>query len=243
MCQMCNLLSSRMSTLTLCHRRLTGSYFFWYKNLPERSFTDSFPSPIPAQEWRVQPPIFTAAIPVDAVIARFCEDLPPKLSMIARSRTDLPVPWLQMFHSRNIKEETELPAEPVKNTLRPCLTWSSIRCWSRDNTISVLGGGPVEDGSGSGCAHGGSKSDSFCGSGAGSLWGALAKDTLKSGIKPQRLNTHLSTIALLLVETEMIWRRIQETSIPIKSASFFIPWDGHWRLTLALHFQSSQIPI
>ena len=48
--------------------------------------------PMPAHECSVVPPIFTEAIPVDAVIARVGLPLPPQASIMARSRTDFPVP-------------------------------------------------------------------------------------------------------------------------------------------------------
>ena len=48
--------------------------------------------PMPAHECNVVPPMFTEAMPVDAVIARVGEPLPPQASMMARSRTDFPVP-------------------------------------------------------------------------------------------------------------------------------------------------------
>src|SRR6266704_1702281 len=62
-------LSSTISVSTSCHRSLTGLNLDCPQNLPARFLADCSPRPIPAQEWRVQPPMFTAAIPVDAVIA------------------------------------------------------------------------------------------------------------------------------------------------------------------------------
>lgn len=56
--------------------------------------------PMPAHEWSVVPPIFTEAIPVDAVIARVGLPLPPQASMMARSRTDFPVPTKTQLPSR-----------------------------------------------------------------------------------------------------------------------------------------------
>ncbi|KAI6159526.1 hypothetical protein EDD17DRAFT_1486267, partial [Pisolithus thermaeus] len=64
----------------------------------------SCPKPIPAHEWTVVPPIFTLAIPVEAVIAKRPDPCPPQTRMISRSRTDLPVPER---------------SDPVKNTFSP----------------------------------------------------------------------------------------------------------------------------
>ncbi|KZT06266.1 uncharacterized protein LAESUDRAFT_604359, partial [Laetiporus sulphureus 93-53] len=52
----------------------------------------SRPSPIPAHECNVDPPMFTEAIPVAAVTARVRSPRPPQYLMISRSRTDFPVP-------------------------------------------------------------------------------------------------------------------------------------------------------
>ncbi|KAI0047662.1 hypothetical protein FA95DRAFT_1463630, partial [Auriscalpium vulgare] len=68
----------------------------------------SSPRPIPAHECSVVPPIFTDAMPVDAVIASL-SGLPGSLRalIISRRRTDFP-----MYQ----------PAEPVKKTFSPCAT-------------------------------------------------------------------------------------------------------------------------
>ena len=47
---------------------------------------------MPAHEWSVHPPMFTAAIPVAAVMARVSEYRLPLTLMISFSRTDFPVP-------------------------------------------------------------------------------------------------------------------------------------------------------
>ncbi|KAG1904439.1 uncharacterized protein F5891DRAFT_891446, partial [Suillus fuscotomentosus] len=52
----------------------------------------SRPSPIPAHECTVVPPVLTDAIPVEAVIPRPEWPRPPRARMISRKRTDLPVP-------------------------------------------------------------------------------------------------------------------------------------------------------
>ena len=66
----------------------------WPKNLPTTFFPVSLPIPIPAHECSVTPPIFTAAIPVDAVIPSEDDAEPPLNWMISRSKTDFPVPSL-----------------------------------------------------------------------------------------------------------------------------------------------------
>ncbi|TEB39068.1 hypothetical protein FA13DRAFT_435508 [Coprinellus micaceus] len=69
----------------------TGWNFLFPRTLPTNLEGSSCPSPIPAQEWRVQPPMLTAAMPVVAVIA-----MSPPLSrqwvIISRNSTDFPVP-------------------------------------------------------------------------------------------------------------------------------------------------------
>ncbi|EJF66393.1 hypothetical protein DICSQDRAFT_46552, partial [Dichomitus squalens LYAD-421 SS1] len=72
----------------------------------------SLPNPMPAHECSVHPPMFTDAMPVDAVIASCKLARPPLALMIFRKRTDLPV-----------------PADPVKNTLSPRCTFArTYRC-------------------------------------------------------------------------------------------------------------------
>lgn len=67
------------------------------------------------------PPIFAAAIPVEAVTAiSRCFSL--HQVMISRRRTDFPV-----------------PAEPVKKTLLPCLTRAKTRFWSVESFTSSAG--------------------------------------------------------------------------------------------------------
>ncbi|KZT67584.1 hypothetical protein DAEQUDRAFT_728801 [Daedalea quercina L-15889] len=77
---------------------------------------------MPAQECNVHPPMFTDAMPVAAVIAScpLSESSARHCSMIARRRTDFPV-----------------PAEPVKKTLRPDIT---ILRTSRCSSDSVIDG-------------------------------------------------------------------------------------------------------
>ena len=63
----------------------------WRPSLDTKSSTRSFPKPMPAQEWIVEPPMFTPAMPVGAVIAtssNFCRSE----SIMALRRTDFPVP-------------------------------------------------------------------------------------------------------------------------------------------------------
>ncbi|KAG2123605.1 hypothetical protein DEU56DRAFT_745290, partial [Suillus clintonianus] len=62
--------SSSMRVRTRCHRSLTRSNLGWPRNLPPSFFASSRPSPIPAHECTVVPPMLTDAIPVEAVIAR-----------------------------------------------------------------------------------------------------------------------------------------------------------------------------
>ncbi|KAG2028336.1 hypothetical protein BDR03DRAFT_813937, partial [Suillus americanus] len=69
----------------------------------------SRPSPIPAHECTVVPPMLTDAIPVEAVIARPEWPRPPRARIISRKRTDLPVPG----------------QNPVKNTFSPRSTLRS----------------------------------------------------------------------------------------------------------------------
>ncbi|KAH6916796.1 hypothetical protein BKA70DRAFT_1038045, partial [Coprinopsis sp. MPI-PUGE-AT-0042] len=76
-------LSSMMRVFTFCHRSKTGLNLGWPKNLPTNCFVVSFPRPIPAHEWSVHPPIFTEAIPVDAVMASWGEPAPPQNEMIS----------------------------------------------------------------------------------------------------------------------------------------------------------------
>ncbi|KAF8139880.1 hypothetical protein EV363DRAFT_1153034, partial [Boletus edulis] len=80
----------------------------------------SCPRPMPAHECNVVPPIFTEAMPVDAVIARLGQPLPPQASMMARSRTDFPVP----------------AKKPVKKTFSPPFTISSTVLCSSDRTTA-----------------------------------------------------------------------------------------------------------
>lgn len=113
------------------------------RNFPISLAALSFPRPMPAQECRVQPPMFTAAIPVVAVIA-----ISPPLSrqcvMISRRRTDFPVP----YHSHRvsvpyrwlIQRLRNTPAEPVKNTLSPARTRSRTAFCSGDRTTAGFSG-------------------------------------------------------------------------------------------------------
>ncbi|KAF8078243.1 hypothetical protein FPV67DRAFT_1383382, partial [Lyophyllum atratum] len=63
-------LSSMISVFAFCQRSRTWRNFCCPRNFPAYRFEGSSPRPIPAQEWRVLPPILTAAIPVEAVIPR-----------------------------------------------------------------------------------------------------------------------------------------------------------------------------
>ncbi|KAF9498157.1 hypothetical protein BDN71DRAFT_444235 [Pleurotus eryngii] len=87
--QICTVPSSIMRYLTARHRSSTGLNFPCPRNFPARFFAGSSPSPMPAHECRVVPPILTAAIPVDAVIANECELFPPKVEEDALSALDL----------------------------------------------------------------------------------------------------------------------------------------------------------
>ena len=125
-----SILSSNIRVFTVRQRSRTLLSFSWPRNLPASFFASSFPIPIPAHECSVVPPIFTAAIPVDAVIARPGLPLPPHASMMARSRTDFPVPTKTQlsFGMRMLS----LPADPVKKTFSPLLTISSTVLCSSD---------------------------------------------------------------------------------------------------------------
>ncbi|KAJ7042610.1 hypothetical protein C8F04DRAFT_1076516 [Mycena alexandri] len=62
-------ISSMMSVL-VSFQRSESLKEFWI--LCARRSLDSFPNPIPANEWTVEPPMFRPAIPVDAVTAKDC---------------------------------------------------------------------------------------------------------------------------------------------------------------------------
>ncbi|KAJ7770821.1 hypothetical protein DFH07DRAFT_735346, partial [Mycena maculata] len=84
----------------------------------------SLPMPIPAQLCSVvvHPPTLIAAIPVDAVIPTCDDEDPPSWSMIARKRTDFPV-----------------PADPEKKVFCPRLTRRRTAfCSSERVTVEVL---------------------------------------------------------------------------------------------------------
>lgn len=88
-----NLLSSIINVSVDCHLLHTFRRVFCPLIFPTSLSTGSFASPHPAKEWRVDPPILTAAIPVDAVTANFRRSGGPLSAlMIARSRTDFPDP-------------------------------------------------------------------------------------------------------------------------------------------------------
>ncbi|KAJ6501690.1 hypothetical protein C8R47DRAFT_958497, partial [Mycena vitilis] len=59
-------ISSMINVFVSCQRRRSLKEFLI--RFASRSF-DSFPSPMPANEWTVEPPMFRPAIPVDAVTA------------------------------------------------------------------------------------------------------------------------------------------------------------------------------
>ncbi|KAF8213488.1 hypothetical protein K438DRAFT_1804066 [Mycena galopus ATCC 62051] len=112
-----------ISVLTLFHRsnNLGRPRFACPRNLPLSFLADSFPMPIPAQECNVHPPMFIAAMPVDAVIPsvspRSCNSL-----IISRSSTDFPV-----------------PADPEKNMLsRRFIRSRTAFCSSERITLEVL---------------------------------------------------------------------------------------------------------
>ncbi|KAJ6574740.1 hypothetical protein B0H19DRAFT_1125535 [Mycena capillaripes] len=93
--------------------------------LRARRSLDSFPNPIPANECRVEPPMFRPAIPVDAVTARelgFRTGSSFKVLIISRKRMDFPV-----------------PAGPVKNTDFPATTMSKTLCCSPDSLMVFAG--------------------------------------------------------------------------------------------------------
>ncbi|KZP32338.1 hypothetical protein FIBSPDRAFT_723153, partial [Athelia psychrophila] len=89
--------SSIMSELTVRHRSSTNRRVFWKRILFAISLAASRPRPIPAQECKVVPPIFIAAMPVEAVIPSVLDDAPPNVAMISRNKTDLPVPSRQSY--------------------------------------------------------------------------------------------------------------------------------------------------
>lgn len=62
------------------------------RTLPTNRSIGSFPSLIPAHEWRVTPPILRAAIPVEAVTATASGEVSRRSFIISRKRTDFPVP-------------------------------------------------------------------------------------------------------------------------------------------------------
>ncbi|KDQ54845.1 hypothetical protein JAAARDRAFT_92464, partial [Jaapia argillacea MUCL 33604] len=62
-------LSSMIKVLTCLHLFLAGSTFFCPRSFPASFSLGSAPNPIPAHECRVEPPMLTAAMPVDAVMA------------------------------------------------------------------------------------------------------------------------------------------------------------------------------
>ncbi|KAI9572607.1 hypothetical protein HD554DRAFT_1983276, partial [Boletus coccyginus] len=76
-------LSSKIRVWTLRQRSRTFLNFSWPRNLPASFFASSCPMPMPAHECRVVPPMLTEAMPVDAVIARVGQPLPPRASMMA----------------------------------------------------------------------------------------------------------------------------------------------------------------
>ncbi|KAH9836528.1 uncharacterized protein C8Q71DRAFT_758357 [Rhodofomes roseus] len=119
--------------------RLRYSSFFTFlsmKNIFSAScLASSFPRPIPAHECKVHPSMFIEAIPVAAVMARrksggsvsssqssasrgSLRNSSRKYSMIARRRTDFPV-----------------PAEPVKKMLFPDFTYPRTARCSADSSI------------------------------------------------------------------------------------------------------------
>ncbi|KAI0047667.1 hypothetical protein FA95DRAFT_1492219 [Auriscalpium vulgare] len=101
---------------TVIHRRRNRVTFQIFSISFSR---DASPRPIPAHECSVTPPMFKAAMPVDAVVTSLdgsCGSL--RTLMISRRRTDLPV-----------------PAYPVKNTFSPRITLRRTSCCSRESSI------------------------------------------------------------------------------------------------------------
>ena len=74
---------------------------------------------MPAHECNVVPPIFTEAMPVDAVIASVGQPLPPQASMMARSRTDFPVPIKTQFLVQQQEFEFITSRSGEKDTFPP----------------------------------------------------------------------------------------------------------------------------
>ena len=95
--------------------------------------------PHPDHEWRVVPPMFIAAIPVDAVteMIRWARTAHRIISLI---RTDFPVPCVSLFSEIKDKRSLYLgsPAGPVKKTLSPRLTLVKTSSCSGE---SCIGGG------------------------------------------------------------------------------------------------------
>lgn len=92
---------------------------------------------MPAHECNVVPPMFTEAMPVDAVMARVGHPFPPQVSMIERSRTDFPVPnKIQLRQDE--KEPVFVPADPVKKMFSLLCTISRTALCSLDRmTVGV----------------------------------------------------------------------------------------------------------
>lgn len=115
-----NVLSSIMSVFTRLHRSNTV-LFGCPRILPLICLAVSFPIPIPAQECNVHPPMFIAAMPVDAVIPSAFVSRSLNSLIISRSSTDLPV-----------------PADPEKKMLPPCFIRSRTAfCSAESDTFGA----------------------------------------------------------------------------------------------------------
>ena len=113
--------------------------FLYLDNLLTSFSADSFPKPIPAQEWIVVPQILSPATPVGAVLATLRGSyIPLRRLVISRRSTDFPVP-VECHESPFAKRsEWTLPAAPVK--FLPCFTRSKISFCSFESMISCSGG-------------------------------------------------------------------------------------------------------
>ncbi|TFL03623.1 hypothetical protein BDV98DRAFT_504426 [Pterulicium gracile] len=100
------------------------------------------PSPTPAKECRVPPPMLTPAIPVDAVMAISSDGSGSKSLMISRRRTDFPTPDIVLHELTWVAaiRERHMPAGPVKKIDFPF--WTSARtafCSSERMMFAVAG--------------------------------------------------------------------------------------------------------
>jgi hypothetical protein len=118
--------SSMIKRLTFLHRCRTVLLFFLIFIIIVSNF--SLPRPMPAKECNVVPPMFTPAIPVEAVTASEDEGT-PKCSIILRRSTDFPVPVGNQIQSWVCRlSQANAPADPVKKTFSPLNTLSNTIC-------------------------------------------------------------------------------------------------------------------